>query len=97
MKIYVGNLLYSTTGDDLRTTFEAFGQVESASVIQDKYSGRSKGFGFVEMSDKEQAQKAIDELNGKDMGGRSLNVNEARPRAEGRKPGSGEGNRQNRW
>lgn len=100
MKIYVGNLSYDTTEDELRAAFEAFGQVESVSIIQDKYSGRSKGFGFIEMSDKEQAQKAMTDLNGKDLGGRSLNVNEARPRTEGHqrgRDGGGGGNRNNRW
>jgi len=97
MKIYVGNLAYSSTEDDLKAAFEAFGQVDSVSIIQDKYSGRSKGFGFVEMADKEQAEKAIAELNGKDLGGRALNVNEARPRTEGNQRRGGGGGRQNRW
>ncbi len=78
--IYVGNLPYSVTEDDLRSAFEAYGAVSSAAVIMDKFSGQSKGFGFVEMSDSGEAQAAIDALNGTDMKGRSLRVNEARPR-----------------
>ena len=81
-KLYVGNLPYSTTGDDLRNMFAAAGEVSSATVIIDKMSGRSKGFGFVEFSDDSAAQKAIDMFNGKDMGGRPLTVNEARPMTE---------------
>jgi len=81
-KLYVGNLPYSTTGDDLRTMFAAAGEVSTATVITDKMSGRSKGFGFVEMADDAAAQKAIDMFNGKDMGGRALTVNEARPMTE---------------
>jgi RNA recognition motif-containing protein len=81
MNIYVGNLSHETTEDDLRQAFEAFGQVESATVIKDKFSGESRGFGFVEMPSKTEAQKAIDEMNGKDLKGRALNVNEARPKA----------------
>ena len=80
MNIYVGNLPYSVTEDDLRSAFEAFGNVTSAAVISDKFSGQSKGFGFVEMSDNGEAEAAIEALNGSDMKGRSLRVNEARPR-----------------
>ena len=91
MKIYVGNLAYTVTGDDLRKAFEAFGQVASADVIKDQYSNRSKGFGFVEMPDSGEAQAAINGLNGKDLEGRTLNVNEARPRPEkGRGKGFGD-------
>ena len=82
MKIYVGNLSYEVTEEDLRLALEQFGQVESASIIKDKYSGQSKGFGFVEMSSKAEGQSAIDGLNGKELKGRALNVNEARPRTE---------------
>ena len=82
MNIYVGNLSYSVTEDDLRQAFEAFGQVASVSIIKDKYSNQSKGFGFVEMPGKEEAQAAINGMNGKDLKGRTLNVNEARPREE---------------
>jgi len=78
-KLYVGNLAWGTSEDDLRQSFEAFGQVESASIITDRESGRSRGFGFVEMPEQGEAQAAIDGMNGKDLGGRSLNVNEARP------------------
>jgi cold-inducible RNA-binding protein len=82
MNIYVGNLPRETTEDDLRQAFEAFGQVESASVIKDKFTGESRGFGFVEMPSKAEAQTAITDMNGKDFMGRTLNVNEARPRTE---------------
>ena len=88
MNIYVGNMSYEMTEDDLRQAFESFGKVESATIIKDKYSGRSKGFGFVEMPTKSEAQSAIEGLNGKDLKGRSLNVSEARPRSEGRRGGS---------
>jgi cold-inducible RNA-binding protein len=84
MNIYVGNLSYEITEEDLRMAFEPFGQVESAAIIKDKYSGQSKGFGFVEMASKAEGQSAIDGLNGKELKGRTLNVNEARPRTEGR-------------
>ncbi len=78
-KLYVGNLPYSTTNDDLRNLFAAAGNVATASVIIDKMSGRSKGFGFVEFESDADADKAIEMFNGKDMGGRPLTVNEARP------------------
>ncbi len=84
MRIYVGNLSYKVTEEDLRLALEQFGQVESATIIKDKYSGQSKGFGFVEMASKAEGQSAIDALNGKELKGRSLNVNEARPRTESR-------------
>ena len=79
MKIYVGNMSYDVQEEDLRQAFSKFGQVESVAIITDKFSGRSKGFGFVEMATKEQGQAAIDGLNGKDLKGRALVVNEARP------------------
>lgn len=82
MKIYVGNLSYSSGDEDIRTLFTQFGSVESADVIVDRSTGRSKGFGFVEMPDAAEAKAAIDGLNGKDLDGRSLNVNEARPRTD---------------
>jgi len=85
MNIYVGNLSYDISEEDLKKAFEEFGQVESAKIITDMYSGRSKGFGFVEMSNEAEAQSAIDGLNGKDLKGRTLNVNQARPRSEGRR------------
>ena len=75
---------YKTTEEDLKQAFEGFGQVESVKIIKDKYSGESRGFGFVEMPDKAEAESAIEGLNGKELKGRRLNVNEARPRSEGR-------------
>ena len=84
MNIYVGNLLREVTEDELRLAFEEFGQVETAKIIKDKYSGESKGFGFVEMPSKDEGQSAIDNLNGKELKGRTLNVNEARPRTDNR-------------
>ena len=78
--IYVGNLPYSTNSDELRSTFAEYGEVADASVITDRDTGRSRGFGFVEMASAEDAQKAIDALNGAEMGGRRLNVNVARER-----------------
>jgi cold-inducible RNA-binding protein len=91
MKIYVGNLSYDVTEEDLRMALEAFGQVESATIIKDKHTGQSKGFGFVEMASKAEGQSAIDGLNGKELKGRALNVNEARPRTESRGSGGGYG------
>lgn len=88
MNIYVGNLPYETTDDDLRAAFEAHGKVDSAKVIIDRYTNRSRGFGFVEMEDDGEGQAAIDKLNGSDLSGRSLRVNEARPR-EDRRPARG--------
>ena len=91
MNIYVGNLSYSVTEDDLRQAFEAFGQVASVSIIKDKFSNQSKGFGFVEMPSQEEAQAAISGMNGKDIKGRAMNVNEARPRTDDRRGGGGGG------
>jgi cold-inducible RNA-binding protein len=91
MNIYVGNLSRDVTEDDLRNTFEAFGQVTSANVIKDKFSGESKGFGFVEMPTKSEGQAAIETMNGKELKGRNLTVNEARPRTEGGRGGGGGG------
>ena len=82
MNIYVGNLSYSLTDDDLREAFAAFGEVKSAKVIFDRESGRSKGFGFVEMDDSAQAEEAIRALDGQDLQGRPLRVSEARPRPD---------------
>lgn len=82
MNIYVGNLDFKVTDQDLNNLFSEFGQVESARVITDKYNGRSKGFGFVVMDDKSEAQEAITSLNGKDIKSRSMTVNEAKPRRE---------------
>ena len=91
MNIYVGNLSYEVSEEDLQEAFKAFGQVESVRVIKDKYSGQSKGFGFVEMPSKAEGQSAIDGLNGKELKGRTLNVNEARPRTESRDGRGGDG------
>jgi len=88
MNIYVGNLSHEMTEEELRKAFEAFGQVESATVIKDKFTGESRGFGFVEMPAKAEAQAAIDGLNETELKGRAVNVNEARPR-EDRKGGGG--------
>jgi len=82
VNIYVGNLSNQTTEDDLRQAFEAFGQVESVNIIKDRFSGESRGFGFVEIPSKQEAQKAIEEMNGKDLMGRAVNVNEARPKTD---------------
>ncbi len=83
MNIFVGNISRNVTEDDLRQAFEAFGKVSSAALIKDKFSGESKGFGFVEMPTQAEAQAAIEGLNGADLKGRNLTVNEARPREEG--------------
>lgn len=91
MNIYVGNLSREVTDDDLRAAFEAFGQVATVNVIKDKFSGEPRGFGFVEMPVKAEAESAIADLNGKELKGRALNVNEARPRTEGRRGGGGRG------
>jgi RNA recognition motif-containing protein len=82
-KLYVGNLGYGVTDDELARLFEAHGTVQSAQVIMDRDTGRSKGFGFVEMGSDQEAQAAIAALNGKEVGGRALTVNEARPKTEG--------------
>jgi RNA recognition motif-containing protein len=94
VNIYVGNLSREVTEDELRKAFEAFGQVTSVNIIKDRYSGESRGFGFVEMATKSEAQAAINGLNGTSMGERTLSVSEARPRAEGgggRRPFGGGG------
>ncbi len=82
MKLYVGNLSFNTSGEDLQELFAQAGTVESATVVEDRETGRSRGFGFVEMSSKEEGQAAIQQFNGKEVGGRALNVNEAKPREE---------------
>jgi len=101
MKIYVGNLPRVTSEDELRKAFEAHGEVTSVAIIKDKFSGESRGFGFVEMSDNAAAQAAINAMSGKDFGGRTLNVNEARPKPEGGRGGfgggGGGGGGRNRW
>ena len=89
MKLYVGNLSFDTGESDLRSAFEAHGTVESVAVVSDKFTGRSRGFGFVEMSNAEEAKSAMDALNEKELDGRKLNVNEARPREDNRGGGGG--------
>jgi len=91
VNIYVGNLSRDVSEDDLRGAFEAFGKVTSAAVIKDKFSGESRGFGFVEMPEKAEADAAIAGLNSTDLKGRTLNVNEARPRPEGPRGAGGGG------
>src|SRR5947199_10289848 len=93
-KLYVGNLSFQTTSEDLKAQFAQAGNVESASVVEDRMTGRSRGFGFVEMATPEEAAAAIEQFNGKDFAGRNLTVNEARPRTD-RGPGGygGGGNR----
>ena len=90
-KLYVGNLAFQTTSQDLQELFAQAGTVESASIIEDRDTGRSKGFAFVEMSTEEEAAAAIDQFNGKELAGRMLKVNEARPRES--RPGGGGGGR----
>ncbi len=80
MNIYVGNLSYDLTEDELRSAFEAYGEVDSVNIIKDRYSGQSKGFGFVEMNDDDKASAAIEGLNQTELKGRNLNVNKAKPR-----------------
>ena len=94
MKLYVGNLSFNTSSDDLQQLFAQAGTVETASVVEDRDTGRSRGFGFVEMSSKEEGQAAISQFNGKEVNGRALNVNEAKPREDrGGNRGGGGGNR----
>jgi RNA recognition motif-containing protein len=89
MNIYVGNLSHDVSEDDLRQLFEAFGQIQSVMIVKDKFSGQSRGFGFVEMASKSEAQSAIDGVNNKELKGQNLNVNEARPRTENQRGGGG--------
>jgi RNA recognition motif-containing protein len=109
-KIYVGGLPYSTAEQELADLFGQHGNVTSAKIITDKYTGQSRGFGFVEMGSDEEAKSAIDALNGTELGGRTLTVNEAKPQAPrtgfgggasrgpgGKRPGGGGGNRGGRW
>ena len=91
MNIYIGNLSYNVTETDLKEAFEAYGKVESATVIKDRYTNRSRGFGFVEMPDDAEGQAAIEALDGKELKGRSIKVNKARPRSEGRRGGGRQG------
>lgn len=92
-KIYVGNFSFSITEPELRAMFEPFGAIESATVATDRDTGRSRGFGFVQMTNDAEAEKAMEALNGKDSGGRALTVNEARPQKERSFGGGGGGNR----
>jgi RNA recognition motif-containing protein len=90
MNIYIGNLSHNVTEENLRQVFEPFGQVSSATIVKDKYSGQPRGFGFVEMPDQAEAQAAIKNLNGKELLGQQMNVNEARPRTDrGKSRGQG--------
>jgi RNA recognition motif-containing protein len=91
MNIYVGNLPREANEEDLRKAFESFGEITSAKIITDRFTGDSRGFGFVEMSNNSEAQAAISGLDGKDLKGRSLKVNEARPRRDDRGGGRGGG------
>ena len=93
MKLYVGNLSFQTSSDDLQQLFAQAGTVESASVVEDRETGRSRGFGFVEMASKEEGEAAIQQFNGKELGGRNLNVNEAKPREDRGGSRGGGGNR----
>jgi RNA recognition motif-containing protein len=94
MKLYVGNLAFETSGENLRQHFEQAGTVETATVVEDRDTGRSRGFGFVEMSSREEGEAAISQLNGKEVDGRALKVNEAKPREDrGGARGGGGGNR----
>ena len=99
MNIFVGNLAFTTTDEDLRTAFSAYGSVDSAQVIMDRETGRSRGFGFVEMPNSAEGQAAITGMNGADLGGRPLTVNEARPKAPRSGGGGGDrgGDRGGRW
>ncbi len=105
MNIFVGNLSYDLTEGELRQAFEAYGQVASASIIMDKMTGRSRGFGFVEMPEKNQAEAAIQALNLKELKGRAITVNEARPKSDAPRGGGGygggrggdRGGRRDRW
>ena len=103
MKLYVGNLSFQTSSQELEELFATIGTVESATVVEDRETGRSRGFGFVEMSSQEEGEKAIAELNGQEVSGREIKVNEAKPREDrggrggGGGYGGGGGGRQNRW
>ena len=89
MKIYIGNLSFNSTEVELRDAFAEYGEVTDVNVISDKFTGKPRGFAFIEMSDSGEAQTAIAEMNGKDFGGRNLNVNEAKPREAGGRGGGG--------
>lgn len=96
-KLYVGNLPYETTESDLQDLFGAAGQVSTVNIVRDRSTGQARGFAFVEMSDAAGAQRAIAELNQRDLGGRSLTVNEAKPMAPRSNGGGGGGRRESRW
>jgi RNA recognition motif-containing protein len=87
MNIYIGNISYKVSEDELRHEFESFDQIESSKIIRDQYSGRSKGFGFVEMPNKAEAESAIEKLNSRELKGRKIKVNKARPRSQDRRYG----------
>ncbi len=95
--IYVGNLSYDTTEEELRSVFAEHGEVVNVNIITDRETGRPRGFGFVEMADAEQGRAAIEQVNGRDVGGRNLTVNEAKPRADRSRGGGGGGGRRDRW
>ncbi|MBN2062213.1 MAG: RNA-binding protein [Deltaproteobacteria bacterium] len=97
MNIYVGNLSFDVTEEDLQKIFSEFGQVVSVKIIMDQYNGRSKGFGFVEMPDRIEANKAIDELNSREIKGRSIKVNKAKPRLDKNKGGVNRGQGRRRF
>ena len=97
MNIYVGNLSFNTAEENLRQAFEAYGEVSKVNIITDRDSGRSRGFGFVEMPSKGEADAAMTGLNGQDLDGQTLNVNEARPRTENSGGNRGGGRRYNSW
>ncbi len=97
INIYVGNLSFDTTEDQLRQLFEAYGAVTSAKIIMDQFTGRSKGFGFVEMGDRDEGMKAIKELDATELGGRNLKVNEAKPKRDSRGDSRGGGGGRSRW
>lgn len=97
MKLYVGNLSSSTTEEALRQAFASHGEVSSVNIVKDKYTGESRGFGFVEMFTKAEAQAAISSLNGTELDGRTLKVNEARPRSDDRGGGGGGGGGRRSW
>jgi RNA recognition motif-containing protein len=95
MNIYIGNMSFDTTEDQLRQAFEGFGEVSSVNIITDKYSGQPRGFAFVEMSSNDEGNAAISGMNGKDLNGRELNVNEAKPRKQNSNRGGGGNNYRN--
>ena len=96
INIYVGNLSFNSTEDELRQLFEAHGSVESVKIITDQFTGRSKGFGFIEMTNREEGLEAIKQLDSMELGGRNLKVNEAKPKREASR-GGGRDNRRSRW